>query len=246
MLYPRLLLPRIAVWRSTTDLHIGGADSQFVLNSVPHRLGEIIPLLDGYHSLDDLGRVCDPPWVSWLIEALQCHDLLADGVSRTPPADIRVEGTGQLADVVYALLPPPGLGQVLRIVAMPTVETDRVMVADLNRQRVPYLVLRADEHTASVGPFVIPGQTSCLTCQDLTRRALDPTWPVQVFQLARLEATPSTALCCWAGAMALAHATAYTRGLTPESASTTIELSAQDGRVTYRSWPIHPDCKYHR
>ena len=246
MRYPRLLIPRIAVWRSTTDLHVGGPDSRFVLSRVPSRLSDIVPLLDGRHSVDDLSEVCDPYWVTWLLDNLSSHNLLADGVARAQLVDIQVEGTGRLAEAVSDLVPlGGGSGPVLHIVALPTVETDRVLIADLNQRQVPYLVLRADEHGASVGPFVIPGQTSCVTCQDLTRRAVDPTWPVQVFQLARLDATPEPGLCYWAGATALAHVTAYARGQTPESASTTIEMSAEEGRVTYRSWPVHPKCRYH-
>ena len=245
MRYPRLLIPRIAVWRSTTDLHIGGPNSRFVLSRVPPRLCDIVPLLDGCHSVDDLAQTCDPQWISWLLGCLQSHHLLAEGVARPQSVDIRVDGEGRLANAVAALVPRGRSGQVLHIVATATVETDRVLIADLNRQRVPYLVLRADEHGASVGPFVIPGQTSCVTCQDLTRRAVDPTWPVQVFQLARLDATPDPGLCYWAGATALAHVTAYAHGRVPESASTTIEMSAEEGRVTYRAWPVHPKCRYH-
>jgi len=249
MRFPRLLLPRIAVWRSSCDLHLGGSASPVVLRRVPPQIADVVDLLDGRHPLDDLVAVCDRQWVLWLLSALESHCLVADGPAGPSPVGIRVEGTGGLAQAITDLLPGPPSGPLgecaVRIIAAPSLEADRVLVAGLHRDKVPYLLVQACDRWASVGPFVIPGQTSCVTCLDLTRRGLDPTWPVQVFQLSQRVIPPDPLLCSWASATAVAHALAYTRGLTPESASTTVELSAEDGRLTYRHWPVHPDCPCH-
>ncbi|MCL2784169.1 MAG: hypothetical protein FWD55_01790, partial [Propionibacteriaceae bacterium] len=53
---------------------------------------------------------------------------------------------------------------------------------------------------------------------------------------------PTPVLDTWASAMTMAHISVYARGLIPESAFTTIEMSALDGRITYRSWPIQAEC----
>jgi len=140
---------------------------------------------------------------------------------------------------------PPVDPPALHLVAGSTVEVDRVLIADLASGHRPHLIVRADEHTATVGPFVIPGVTSCLTCCDLGRRDLDSTWPVQVFQLSQVETRPGPWLSSWVSATAVAHAMVYARGLLPPSASTTMEISAVDGRVTYRSWPVHAQCPWH-
>lgn len=257
MQFPRLLLPRIAVWRTPSDLHVGGPHSSLVLSSVPSELADAVESLDGSHSLDDLHKICDQEWVMWLLAVLDSHGLLAEGQDGPRRVNVTVHGTGILATRVSALLAASSRAQIverngysfdpttLHLVVPSTAEADRVLIADLEKQRCPHLIVRADERTATVGPFVIPEVTSCLTCSDLARRDVDPTWPVQVFQLSRVETHPESWLCSWASATAVAHAMVYAHGLMPESASTTIEMSAWDGRVTYRGWPKHPQCPWH-
>ncbi|MCL2482117.1 MAG: hypothetical protein FWF43_01605 [Propionibacteriaceae bacterium] len=191
--------------------------------------------------------------MEWLLAELGSSRLLADGPPQSGPVKTVVEGTGILADQISALLadiPGSGLedddsGPVLHVVASETVDADRVMIANLTNRRIPHLIVRASEYSASVGPFVIPGVTSCVTCCDLERRTLDPSWPIQVFQLSRIPVSPSPVLSAWATATAVAHIMAFAQGLMPESAWTSVELSAIDGRVTYRPWPRHPDCPHH-
>jgi hypothetical protein len=254
MYYPRLLIPRIAVWRTPHDLHLGGPDSPVILTGVPSEVPALVELLDGRHSVEELSAAATPRWTNWLLAVLVERGLLADGPLVPAPLSVEVAGTGTLAKRLTALLTasripagdrlPRGRSATLTIVASESVEADRVLVTDLQTRHQPHLVVRATEASASVGPFVIPG-TSCLTCADLARRALDPTWPFQVFQLARVVSQPGPALGVWASSTAVNHVLAYAHGLTPESASTTIEMSGYDGRLTYRAWPINPDCPHH-
>jgi len=210
---------------------------------------DAIELLDGCHPIAELRSVCDPVWVTWLLSVLDSSGLLADGPDHSPLPNVRVHGTGSLATQISALLAlpteqndrPPDPATV-HILAMPTIDADRVLVADLMRQGSPHVLVRVWERCAVVGPFVVPGVTSCVTCEDLTRRSLDPTWPVQVFQLTRVKIDADPRLVAWASATVTGHVLAFARGFTPESMSTTIEMSALDGRVTYRSWPRCPAC----
>jgi len=257
MQFPRLLLPRIAVWRTPTDLNIGGPSSPLVLSSVPPQLAEIVELLDGSHAVSDLNHDFDPEWVAWLLGVLDSHGYLTEGPNQSEPLNVRVHGESVLARRLSALLAASSRTTsvkhyeysfdptALHVVAASTVEVDRVLVTELQKQHCAHLIVRADDTTATVGPFVIPGMTSCLTCEDLSRRDQDPTWPVQAFQLGGVETHPGPCLCSWASATAVAHALVYARGLVPESASTTVEISAWDGRVTYRGWPVHPQCPWH-
>ena len=245
MHFPRLLVPRIAVWRTPHDLHVGGPDSPLVLNCVPPELADTVELLDGYHSIDELSLVSSESWTSWLLSTLDEHGFLADGPEYSPRLSFTVHGTGDLGERIsmeLAHLPPNPHAEALHIVATAAVEVDRVLIAELLSRRVPHLLVRVSQYKASVGPFVIPGLTSCVTCGDLARREMDPTWPVQVFQLSRIETHPTSFLSSWASALAAVHAEIYARGLIPESASTTIEMMAHDARVTYRPWSRHPEC----
>jgi hypothetical protein len=253
MQLPRLVVPRLAVWCSPGDLAIGGPGAQVVLHQVPPPVADVVALLDGHHRLEDLRAVCPAPWVGWLIDQLADRGLLAEGAARRPPLAVRVHGSGPLARRITMALAGCGAGiaprsgreagdQAVHIVAQSTVEADRILAADLVERRAAHLLVRVGADQASVGPFVIPGATSCLTCADLARRALDPTWPIQVFQLSAVEAAPPAWLSAWAAATAITQLMSHADGHLPQSASTTIELSAASGRVSYRWWPVDPQC----
>ena len=53
---------------------------------------------------------------------------------------------------------------------------------DLVRADVPHLYLRVVESTVLLGPWVAPGITACLRCDDLHRASVDPAWPLLVQQ----------------------------------------------------------------
>ncbi len=248
MRFPRLLLPRLAVWLNPHDLQIGDPACPCRLQDVPPALAEVVPLLDGYHGLTDLYLVCDRAWVDWLVEVLAAQDCLGEGPAARPVLDVRVQGQTAVARRIAGLLaatldrpgPRPGSPR-LHILAPPTAEADRVAVAELFDRGQPHLIVRVDAHRASVGPLVVPGVTSCVTCGDLARRDLDPTWPLQVFQMSQTRTDPDPLLSAWAATMAVGQALSYARGLVPETVATTIEWG-DDGRILHRAWPAHPAC----
>lgn len=203
----------------------------------------MISLLDGFHGMDDLLKICPQPWITWLLSTLDDRGLLADGPVHFPHVNLEIRGQGSVVEqLTHDLASLKGDGPPLQILAELTQEVDRVQVAHLVERRIPHLVVRTTDVRASVGPLVIPGVTSCMTCGDLHRRDLDPTWPIQAFQLSRIQTHPSDHLVSWVCAMATVHCRAYAQGLMPESALTSIEMNAHDGRQVYRSLPIHPQC----
>jgi hypothetical protein len=64
---------------------------------------------------------------------------------------------------------------------------------------VPHLAARAREGVGIVGPFVVPGRSSCLGCADLVRAELDPCWPTVAAQLAG-RSQPADLACAQATA----------------------------------------------
>ena len=68
---------------------------------------------------------------------------------------------------------------------------DRAAVGALHTGGLVHLVAGIEETVGRVGPFVVPGRTSCLTCQDLHRSDRDPRWALVRDQLA-VAATGST------------------------------------------------------
>jgi hypothetical protein len=130
----------------------------------------------------------------------------------------------------------------LTIVACDRPELDRVITDHLMRVDQPHLVVRCWGNGVSVGPLVLPGQTSCLGCADLARSDADPQWPVVLSQLSRICIESPPALLAWAASVAAAQSLAFLHGELPESAGATLELSWPDFVTRLRHWAVHPGC----
>jgi len=130
----------------------------------------------------------------------------------------------------------------LTIVGCDRPELDRVITDHLLRSDQPHLVVRCWGNGVSVGPLVLAGQTSCLSCADLARSDADPQWPVVLSQLSRLRVASPPALVAWAASVAAAQALAHLHGELPESAGATLELSWPDFVTRLRRWASHPNC----
>jgi len=130
----------------------------------------------------------------------------------------------------------------LTIVGCDRPELDRVIADHFLRIDQPHLVVRCWGNGVSVGPLVLAGQTSCISCADLARSDADPQWPVVLSQLSRLRVASPPALVAWAASVAAAQALAYLHGELPESAGATLELSWPDFVTRLRRWAAHPNC----
>ncbi|HEY5822621.1 MAG TPA: hypothetical protein VIT20_11635 [Propionibacteriaceae bacterium] len=137
---------------------------------------------------------------------------------------------------------PDGTALDLTIIARESAEIDRGLADHLMRQDHPHLVVRGHSRGVTVGPLVLPGQTSCLRCSDLTRRDADPHWPTVLAQLIRITAPVPASLVAWGAAVAAAQALAFLGGAHPECAGATLEMDTSDFAMRLRSWPAHPGC----
>jgi hypothetical protein len=174
-------------------------------------------------------------------------------------------GTGYLADDVGT----PRLVAARRAVRRvdPTVRTapfhpargpDLVILADalvplpeqvdvLTAMAIPHLLVRTRDTVGIVGPFVVPGLTSCLRCADLHRCDRDECWPqlaVQLAgqaQLADLAGTHATA--AFATAQAL-DAAVWLRGGSeqPATCEVSVEVDPHTATARHRSWSAHIAC----
>jgi hypothetical protein len=155
----------------------------------------------------------------------------ADAVRRVSPlTDLRPPGAGSAADVV--------------VLARPWAASDPVAAA-VHLSGVPHLVATVRGETGVVGPFVVPGATSCLRCADLHRRDADPRWPALAAQLTATEAPPSgaTVTCLLTAATAAVQVLAYLDGTAaPTTIDATIELRPPDLLPRLRPWSTHGEC----
>ncbi len=162
----------------------------------------------------------------------------------TRSSALRLRWRTAYAGRVVSLPRPITLGDAVdvTVVVADGPEVDRGWTAALVRQDQPHLMVRTAGATATVGPFVVPGTSSCLRCHDLLRRDRDPSWPTVLAQLARLELGAPAALIAWAAAYASTQLLAWLRGGRVETIDTTVELGADDFSVHRRHWPAHPEC----
>jgi hypothetical protein len=115
----------------------------------------------------------------------------------------------------------------------------------LHARGCAHLLVQLGAGFGAVGPMVLPGVTSCLSCVDLHRVDRDPAWPALAVQLAQRprSGTPAgAALATAVGGLAALQALAHLDGLRPAAIEGTIELHLPDWRLRRRSWPVHPSC----
>jgi hypothetical protein len=126
---------------------------------------------------------------------------------------------------------------------------DPVLLDALMRDRVPHLMVRAEEAIGVVGPLVLPGRWTCLRCVDLSKAARDPAWPRILAQASGAGALPAGIVACdtvlAAATAALAAAQALTfvdRVCHPAAANGTLEVVPPEWQWKRRGWPPHPAC----
>ncbi|MGH3487424.1 MAG: ThiF family adenylyltransferase [Actinopolymorphaceae bacterium] len=130
-------------------------------------------------------------------------------------------------------------------VIAPDDEPDRRMADAFVRAGLPHLFVRMREGRAILGPFVLPGASSCIRCHDLRRTAQDPRWPSV---LAQALTTPRGAGACdvvlatTLASHAVLHVLAFLEGGQPRSVDATLEMDLPYGSVRRRSWSAHPAC----
>lgn len=255
----RLRRPVTTLWRTPTALQIELDADAVVLDPVSTAEAEAIELLRQPLTPTQLARRV--PGLSSAQARLLCAHLSSAGFLTTdslrPATSVALLGQGSLAgavadalariDMAVHRLNPDGLADAidpdqLVIVAAPTAEPDRV---DLTRLRIAgrtHLIVRIEAARAIVGPFVVPGFTACLHCDDLARAHRDPAWAGLLLQLSRRQVRPDPGLLAWAAATALNQVRAWHRGYPPESQNRCLELGAE--RFALRQRPVvhHPDC----
>ena len=139
---------------------------------------------------------------------------------------------------------PPGTGPDLVVLTRPWAAVDPLSVA-WQRSGTPHLVATVRQQTGVVGPFVLPGTSSCLGCAEAWRRDDDPAWPRLAAQLAAADAGPSgsTITCLLTALTAAVQVLAHLDGSgQPTTVDATLELRPPTFLPRQRRWPPHPGC----
>jgi len=191
--------------------------------------------------------------VAWV----SCLDTATAGAADVTPAglgtaDVGTSRAAGVARAVHRVAPDVCTADDARRLpdlAVVTGLPDRVLLAALMRDRVPHLVIHADEAIGVVGPLVLPGRSACVRCVDLSKAARDPAWPRILAQASGAGGAPAatqacdTALAAATAALAAAQAlTVIDRAGEPAAANGTLEVVLPGWQWQRRGWPPHPAC----
>jgi bacteriocin biosynthesis cyclodehydratase domain-containing protein len=183
-------------------------------------------------------------------------------------ASIRIHGRGPLSDLLARSLRCSGARvrhSNLRHTSVTTRDTDLVVLADyliadprvvrgLHDAGVSHMPVRIRDGTGLVGPLVIPGTTSCLSCADLHRSDKDSAWPALAAQLRESVGSADRATLLATAALALTQVDRVIRAVRepngPEHSAeplptlnTTLEFDVKTGSTISRRWTKHPRCE---
>lgn len=224
------------------------------------------PMCDLQTQADRCGPV-DADELGDLVAQLVDAGVATRGYRQRPgrSASIRVHGRGPLSDLLAEALrcsgarirrsSQPYAGATLAgtdlMVLSDYLGADPRMVRELHQQRVAHLPVRVRDGAGLVGPLVIPGVTSCLSCADLHRRDRDAAWPAVAAQLRDTVGTADRATLLATTALALSQIHRVIKAVIgspapdaepPPPLNTTLEFDIHAGSIVARHWPRHPLC----
>lgn len=128
---------------------------------------------------------------------------------------------------------------------------DTMLVSGLMDAGRPHLQVRMRDGVGIVGPLVLPGLTSCLSCIDLHRADRDPEWPIVAAQLVRVAGHGRPATVRATAALAHEHIEQLSVAICtplgarpPELFGRTVELHSEPTtRIVTKTWVPHPLCR---
>jgi len=123
---------------------------------------------------------------------------------------------------------------------------DPVRHTPLRDAGATHLSVVVREASVLVGPLVVPGSTSCLTCVELHRADADPAWPMVAAQLVADRTVAGlvaeTTLATIAGALTAAQVLAHLDGRPCLARDAALEVALPLGVPRRQQWLPHPAC----
>jgi bacteriocin biosynthesis cyclodehydratase domain-containing protein len=224
------------------------------------------PISDLHRQAADHG-LQDADGLTNLVEQLIGAGVMTEcGQTAGRTASIRVHGRGPLSDLLVEALRCSGArvahssqphvavspGAVDLVVLTDYLIADPRLVRDLHSRGVAHLPVRVRDGTGLVGPLVIPGVTSCLSCADLHRRDRDAAWPAVSAQLRETVGLADRATLLATAALALSQVNRVISAVRgqgnvanlgpPQTLDATLEFDLGAGAVVVRRWTRHPLC----
>jgi bacteriocin biosynthesis cyclodehydratase domain-containing protein len=191
----------------------------------------------------------EPVWAAlWLLAGPDAT--AADVLALRRSCAVHVPGTDPIADGVRELLPraqirlAAGPSDATLLVLTDAREPERSRSDDAMRAGLPHVWAYLRELVGVVGPFVVPGTTSCLRCVDCCRREVDPGWVAAISAAPRAVGVPPSdpVLAAVVAATVAQEVVAWASGYPPQTLDAVLEIPYVAGRVEHKGHPLHPQC----
>ncbi|MGV0993765.1 MAG: cyclodehydratase [Mycobacterium sp.] len=204
----------------------------------------------------------DPAALTGMLAGLQELGVLRESCSATSERalSIRVHGDGPLSVLLADGLRCSGARVSVSshgnaavsgadlVVLADALATDPRLLRELHTARVPHLPVRVRDGVGFVGPLVIPGVTSCLSCVDRHRTDRDAAWPALSAQLREVIGCADRPTVLATAALALGQVQRVIAGVRgaacapPSALNTSWQIDISNDTMTARRWPRHPLC----
>ncbi len=120
---------------------------------------------------------------------------------------------------------------------------DLGLAAGYSRARVPYLAVATGAARVVIGPFVLPGRSTCVMCVHRHRTDADPQWPTVAGQLGAAATRPPAVLAAAAVCLAVGEVLEHIDGVQPpRTVDGTLEWEAGSTAPRRRTWGQHAHC----
>jgi bacteriocin biosynthesis cyclodehydratase domain-containing protein len=212
---------------------------------------QVLESLDGV--LVEGDGLVDPGIAVGDVAAVALHDPTSYPLRHAARRSARLAVAGSLGEVdPVPLLVAAGIrvgSDPTHVLVLCAGEVDRDDLDGLVRGRVPHVVVRMVEGSATVGPFVDPGRTACLRCLDAHLDAHDPHAVMPTLHARAAGdrrdgvAEPvDTALATLAVSWAVRDLVSHVEGDRPTTWSATVRFGAGLRSVVQTDWLRHPGC----
>ena len=252
------------VRRAADEIQLGTEPPRWrILRHAPAEAAEVLARMDGSTSAAEVlgGVSADPPvWLRLLTDLRDAGLLVPDAGPvahsvhrRRRDAVVEVRGPGPLACSIAELLAASGIGRVCQradidpatlVVLAGSAPAPPEELAELVAGGRPHLAVNASLKTVVLGPFVLPGLSTCLLCILRHRNDVDGGWPAVEAGLRADPVGSPAATRALAAAGAVAEALRAVDGLsTPDTLDATMEWRAGALTPRRRSFTLHPECE---
>ena len=218
----------------------------------PDDCAEALDLLIDTGAVVDSATVTSPAGAAaswgalWLLAGPEAT--AADVVAMRRECRVHVSGEGVIVDILRQLLPQAQLtltadpADATLLVLGDRREPDRARSDDAMRSGLPHVWGYLRDLVGVVGPFVVPGSSACLRCVDISRRELDPSWPMLLAAAPTADPPEDPVMATLVGAAVAQDVAAWASGYQPRTWDAVVEISYGGSAIEQQARPPHPQC----